>query len=137
MKAIGVIFLVIVILVSFAACDGYAVLEKYPYYQSDCWYCKEIDFTFYYDCDEDGLMKPIESYPLIINGETLYVFIDFMGSNWFLDLDNKDNNISQEERLLFGTWLYRKGDLVLIVEKDNLFDWKYTELVFVANNVAH
>ena len=132
MKRTGIFLLVLSIVLLCSACDGYDFIEKYPHYKADYWYCEQIDFGFYYEYHESGQMKPPSSYRLKKDGETLNVFIDFIVDSWYMDLDNGDDLITLEEQLMEGHWEYRKGDLVLTVEKDNLFGMKYAELIFVA-----
>ena len=131
----AIVFIVIFsVLLCCVGCDTYEVIKKYPRYVSDCWYCSEINFTFCYEYYEDGRMKSLSSYPLNHNGETLNVTIDFISDYWYLQLDNFDDLITMDEQLLNGSWRYNKGNLVLRIIEDNLFDGKYQELVFIPSS---
>ena len=110
--------------------DGYDTRNEYPHYKSESWYCKEIDFRINYQYQEDGRMN-VTSYPLIKEGETLYIYVTFTMDNWYFDLDNNDNHISSDEQLLSGTWSYQDGNLILNISKDSLFQGTYTNLIFV------
>ena len=40
------------------------------------------------------------------------------------------DSVAYEDRLFNGTWKYRNGNLILLIEEDFLFDNKFSELVF-------
>lgn len=131
MRKIIATSLIAVLLVMCVGCfDGYVMREKYPYYQSSYWYCEEIDFAFYYEYYENGRMKSL-TYPLEWEGETLSVIVDFVIDNWYIDLDDGDNQTTVDEQLLSGTWLYEQGNLILKINEDHLFGGRYRELVFI------
>ena len=131
MKKYLVCMIVLVFMFSCSGCyDGYSIANKYPNYKADCWYCEEIDFTFFYEYYKDGRMKHT-TYSLNKDGETLIVWIDFVFDDWCMELDRGLGETSQEDELMSGTWYYRNGNLVLTVNTDKLFDGIYEELVFI------
>lgn len=115
----------------FTSCDMYQIVEKYPHFKANYWYCAEIDFSFHYEYNDDGRINPT-TYPLELDGEILNVDIWFLNDYWYFYLDNGDETTSFEELLLSGTWEYRRNELVLTIQKDNLFGEKYQEFIFIS-----
>lgn len=131
MKRIRLLFLTFSIVFLFTGCyDGYHVIERYPSYKSDAWYCEEIDFSFRYEALESGRRKVLPSRLKV--GEKVYnVAVVFNTDYWHMVSDNGDLNVAEDELLLSGTWSYKEETLVLNITADKLFDEKYNEFVFV------
>ena len=132
MKKLLICALVIVLMFAYSGCfDGHYLTQKYPYQRADYWYCEEIDFSFFYEHHEDGRLES-GIYSLNKDGEILTVWIDFVMDNWYIQLYCEDGaDVSLDDTLMSGTWHYQNKNLVLIIEKDNLFGGAYEKLVFV------
>lgn len=130
-KNLITLFAVVLILTSTGCVDGNYLTGKYPYQKADYWYCEEIDFSFFYEHHEDGRLES-GIYSLNKDGEILTVWIAFTIDNWHIQLYREDGaDVSLDDILMSGTWYYKNENLVLIIEKDNLFGGAYEELVFV------
>ena len=105
--------------------------RRYPWYHADQWYCAEIDMTIEYVTDHNrNLVDRLPSI-LRVNGKTYDVEVCFYyggGGLSFLIDENKDNIA---ESILEGDWKYRRGNLVIQIREESIFDGQYAELVFV------
>lgn len=128
-KAYAIVLSICIVFV-LTACDGYAVLRRYPEYKSLDWYCEELDFSFSYEENEYGNLE-LKTGSLTVGTDVLDVDLFFMIDNWSLVLDKGDEMMTTDDILAEGTWRYRKGNLVFTITEDNLFDGMYDELMFV------
>ena len=94
------------------------------------WQCEDPRFSLAYSRDEKGFL--VQHEELEWNNETMLVDVCFVHGvrKYEVYLDSPSPYVRHEDRLFSGTWKYRRGDLVLIIEDDFLFDNRYSELVF-------
>ena len=117
------------VLIGLVGCDTYAMVEYYPWFRADAWYCEEIDMVMTFKLDQDGdLMENPESQ-LLVNGESMNVGVGFMASNISFFSEPDENNVSKV--LMDGTWEYKGGNVVVTILKDELFSGQYSQLVYV------
>lgn len=111
------------ILAFLSGCDPYA--ESYPFLTESKWICEDPNFILTYTKGDNGVISSEEH--LEWDEQTWEVDLDFHASSYCV---NPENSTAYEERLFSGTWEYRNGNLVLIIEEDLFFDNKYSELIF-------
>ena len=70
-----------------------------------------------------------ESAVLETNGELQEVFVDYQGGT-FIVTPPATEAINYADRLLEGTWRYRRDKLVFYIDYDSVFDGAYKEIVF-------
>lgn len=98
---------------------------RFPWDMCDRWVCQDPEFSLTYYRDADGWLISEES--LQWNGEIITVEIGFTTSEFVVfPLDNP----SFDNRLLQGTWGYKRGNLVLYIKEDFLFDGAFDKLIF-------
>ena len=123
LKRVRCITLLTCLFVFLCGCDGRA--GQYPYDLSASWMCNEPHFVLQYYADEEKSFE-LEKGLIELPEVAIEVDISFgMGDFWVLPIDSK----AYEDRLLSGTWSYRRGDLILKIQEDFLFDHQYSELV--------
>ena len=99
--------------------------RNYPFLVASIWQCKEPHFSIVYGSAENGMLTSSEE--LEWNNKTMPVEVCFLMSEYDV---YPVGSCTYKERLFSGTWKYRNGDLILIIEEDFIFDNQYTELVF-------
>lgn len=114
------LLLLVLICLSMMLCSCDSRAGQYPYQVADEWACNVPCFILTYSNNQEyGKLK--------LEDETINVDVWFgLGDYWVLP----KNSVAYDDRLLGGKWKYRKGDLVLSIEEDFLFEGKYSELVF-------
>lgn len=126
-KCILCIVFIIAVSVLFSACDPRA--GSYPYSNESIWECSNPKIVLEYSRSAGGEL--IEHCTMEWNNTLLNVDLNFRsklfvaGPAAFTDYD---------DRFFSGTWKYRNGNLVLMIEEDFVFDYAYNELVFVKVN---
>ena len=103
---------------------GGADFTEYPSKRASDWVCEDPHFEIHFGdgADEDHLVWEGEKIPVITG-------LRANGFNVFLKTDPQQP--LDKCVLLRGTWKYEKGNMVVRIEEDNIFDGAYTELVFV------
>lgn len=129
MKRYYAVFLVLILLICCNGCDTYSVIEQYPWYKSEQWYCEEIDFSICFAYSEGGCLIESPSSQLCWNEQIYNVNVVFQSNAIEFLIDKDGDNIS--EALLAGTWAYRNKNLVVNIVEDNVFAGAYAELLFV------
>ena len=124
----GVLFIIAVAML-FSGCDPYA--DSYPFLTEAKWECADPKISLEFTKSTTGAIS--ERHTLEWNGMVLYIDLNFR-SNLFVV--NPSTSTHYESRLFPGTWEYRDGNLVLIIEEDFIFDHTYSELVFVKGTAA-
>lgn len=131
------LLLVLLVLVVFlTGCDTYAMFDRYPWDKADQWYCEEIDLTITFAYKEDGSLLGCGTLPWDWNGQTYYnMGVGFGPGHFVFDTPDETrvstNGTVMAKVHLSGLWKYQGKNLILTITEDELFDGKYTELVFV------
>ena len=98
----------------------------YPSDKALHWICEDPYFEIYFS---DNQFEETQAY-IEWNGEKIQVYLGLHASYFDVFLQT-DKNEPLNERVLFrGTWKYKGDTLVVSIDKDNIFDGAYTELVF-------
>lgn len=99
--------------------------RNYPFLISSRWECNDFPFILTYEEHSNG---SVTSYAeLMWNNHVIQVDIGFLMREYDV---YPAKSSSYEDRLFGGTWKYRDGNLVLVIEEDFLFENQYKELVF-------
>lgn len=98
---------------------------EYPWERGSHWVCEDPDFTLSYSVNSLGSMVSEEI--LIWEGREIRVDLA-MGQGYYAVFPKYSNHY--DDRLLTGTWKFKRGNLVLRIEEDFIFDNQYKELVF-------
>lgn len=97
---------------------------EYPWERESQWVCADPHFTVSYLKHSQGSLISEE----ILIWEDKEIRVDLrIGVSYFTVFPEYSN--VHDDRLLSGTWKYRKGNLVLRIEEDFIFDNQYKELV--------
>lgn len=99
--------------------------RNYPYHVASMWQCNDPYFLITYNRKENGALTSYEK--LEWNDEAIQIDLCFLMSEYYV---YPVTSSEYGDRLLSGTWEYRNGDLVLIIDEDYIFDNQYKELVF-------
>lgn len=99
--------------------------RNYPFHVASMWQCDDPHFSIVYSREENGILTSYEE--LEWNNETMQVEICFLMRDYDV---YPATSSAYEDRLFSGTWKYRHGDFVLLIEEDFLFNNTYSELVF-------
>lgn len=113
-------FLICTIL--FSGCDPRS--GKYPHQRSEQWCSEEPQISLNYSKREDGTWEFNET--LLYNGSLKEINLA-MHSSYYCVYPADSNH--HGDRLFSGSWKYRSGNLVLIVEEDFIFDGKYSKII--------
>ena len=95
--------------------------DEYPYTIAEYCYCSELDFT---------LNVTSEVSKLVWHNQQYEVAIGFRAGGYDIFVENGDGAVEQNEILFRGSWSYKRGNLVLEISDDRLFDGTYKELTF-------
>ena len=80
-----------------------------------------------YTHNEDGTWTFCEE--LYWNDELIAIAVA-MQSDYFCVYPFTNSNVTHhEDRLFSGTWKYRQGNLILMIEEDYIFDGQYSQIV--------
>ena len=123
------IFLIAFALCVFSACDP--PWYSYPYQKGGVWTSDDPEFTVLYAKLENGVTE--QTATLVLDDNIIQVELYFRSSLY--DVYPKGVN-EYDNRLFGGTWEYRKGNLVLYIEDDFIFDGRYSEIVLSPSNVS-
>lgn len=120
MAIVCVVFLIFSVL--FSGCDPRS--GKYPFQQGEQWYSEEPQICLNYSKQEDGTWEMHET--LLYNGSLKEINLAMHSSDYCVYPADSNHH---DDRLFSGTWKYRNGNLVLIVEEDFAFDGKYSKII--------
>ena len=123
------LILLILVVSCFLIIATHILANEYPYDKGSHWVCAEPEFSLSYSKTTQGDL--ISEEVLILNGEAIPVSIGYGRGNF--TVFPKDSN-QYDDRLLTGTWKYRRGKLILQIKEDFIFGNKYSELVFLPTN---
>ena len=127
-KKYVIAFLAVLQMFFFSGCDAYYDANEYPYQKKGCWYCEEIDLTLDY---RNGLRTVSNDGTHIKwHDKTLCVSVAYRADMFSIGLFPKEANepISSE---LIGRWCYQDGNIVVIVEQDEIFGNAFEMLEFI------
>lgn len=117
-----ILALFLILMLSLSGCDPF--VGKYPCDSEATWVCHDPKIVLEYTYVGGHLYrKEVIEY----NGEEIFIEAGYRGG-YFYALPRNSNYYS--DRLLTGEWKYVDGNLVIEVEEDYLFGWRYPELVF-------
>ena len=126
-KCILCIVFIIAVSVLFSACDPYA--DSYPFLTEGKWECSDPVIVLEYVKSDAGVIT--EHCAMEWNDMLLYINLNFRAGSF---VANPATSNHYDKRLFTGSWEYRDGNLVLMIEEDFVFDYAYNELVFVKVN---
>ena len=97
--------------------------RTYPHQKASMWICEDPYFVF--STQEDYFVWKGEKYEVHI----------MMKANYFSVYRASENFVISDEYLLFhGRWRYKKGNMVVKITEDHIFDGAYKKLIFVPQN---
>lgn len=102
--------------------------RSYPYFIAPNWHCGEPSFTLSYSTEGHRLISSDEI--LEWNGVVMPVDVEFLMTAYCVYPDTSASYQDYDDRLFSGTWKYRNGNFILIIEEDFIFDHQFSELVF-------
>lgn len=128
--ALSMLFLVVIISIYFISLVGGRdiMAGKYPPEKGGKWVSETPNIVLDYT-NFEGTRERIEK--IYISGEWIDVEVGYMINE--VDICKKiapRTILTEGDELLGGTWKYSDGKLIFTVEYDNIFDSKYTEIVF-------
>ena len=106
----------------FSGCDPRS--GKYPHQRSEQWCSEEPQMSLNYFQQEDGTWEFNET--LLYNGNFQEINLAMHSSYYCVYPANSNHH---DERLFSGSWKYKNGNLVLIIEEDFLFGGKYSSII--------
>ena len=128
-KSILCIVLIVAVSLLFSACDPYA--NSHPYLTESTWVCSDPKITLEYTKGRTGMMTEL----CTIEWNDMSLEFDLYFRSTLFEA-GPAGYTKYEDRLFSGTWKYRDGNLVLMLDEDFLFDNAYKELVFVKVNTT-
>lgn len=97
--------------------------RTYPHQKASVWICEDPYFVF--STQEDYFVWEGEKYEVHI----------MMKASYFSVYRASENFVISDEYLLFhGRWRYKKGNMVVKITEDHIFDGAYEKLIFVPQN---
>lgn len=127
-KRILFVPIIISFLILLTGCDPYA--DSYPSLSESEWVCDDPYFILTYTKEPNGVTSAAEY--LEWDGKRIEVDLAFHANSFSVD---PEKSTDYDDRLFTGTWEYRNGDLVLIIEEDFIFNNEYSELVLTRGDV--
>lgn len=106
----------------FAGCDPRS--GKYPFQKSERWYSEDPQISLCYTKNSDGAWSFY--HILVLENDELEISIGMQSSYYCV---YPADSMHHDDRLFSGSWNYRNGNLVLIVEEDFIFDGKYSKII--------
>lgn len=100
--------------------------KQYPHEKASYWSCDDPKIILNYSKDDQD--NWILSEQIHLDSETIEVSVAMRGNIYCV---YPDDSAYYSDRLFRGKWKYRKGNLVLIIEEDFLFDGQYDEIILV------
>ena len=97
--------------------------RTYPHQKASVWICEDPYFVF--STQEDYFVWEGEKYEVHI----------MMKASYFSVYRASENFVISDEYILFhGRWRYKKGNMVVKITEDHIFDGAYKKLIFVPQN---
>ena len=129
-KRIGAYLILLFVLFSvfLSGCDPYA--ETYPFLDASAWVCRDPYITLIYTEDSKGRISAEEH--LTWHDMQLDIDLHFQANTYCV---SPESSTDHDKRLFTGTWEYRNGDLILKIEEDFVFDYVYSELIFMKTDM--
>ena len=106
------------------ACDP--VAGHYPCQLGHGWVCDEPDIVLDTWRAEDGTWH-YGGEKIIMDGKEIVVQVAYHVHSVFI---NPEGPVYAKAELIKGTWKIQDGCFIIEITEDNIFDGKYTELVF-------
>ena len=116
------IVLVIVSMLLLCGCDPRS--GRYPFQKAENWHSDDPQISLCYAKDSSGNWS--FHHTLIWENEEQEISIGMQASYYCVYPANSSHH---DDRLFSGSWKYRNGNLVLIVEEDFVFDGKYSKII--------
>lgn len=117
------LFLVLILVLFLLGCDPRS--GEYPHELHKEWLCEEPQITLSFDYNQDGILSSSE----VIKTEDGLLSVYFgMNPSFFKTFKVESDHYT--DKLLFGSWEYREGKLVLHIEEDLIFNNRYSSLEF-------
>ena len=120
-RLVPILFFVILLL---TACDP--VGGHYPWQLGHGWVCDDPDIVLDTWRAEDGTWHN-GGEKIIMDGKELIVQVAYHVHSVFI---YPEGPAYAKGELIKGTWKIKDGCLIIEITQDNIFDGKYTELVF-------
>lgn len=99
---------------------------QYPFQKAESWSSADPAISLHYTQNEDNTWTFAEE--LRWNNDTIEIDVAMQSDAYCVYPADSSH---YDDRLFSGHWKYRKGNLVLIIEEDFLFDGAYSEIVLV------
>ena len=125
MYTVVICALLLLYAVLFSGCDPRS--GKYPFQKCEQWYSEEPQISLNYSKREDGTWKMYET--LLYDGEVKEIELAMHSYDFWVYPAPSGHVINHDDLLFSGSWKYRNGNLVLIVEEDFIFDGKYSKII--------
>ena len=120
-RLVPILFFVILLL---TACDP--VGGHYPCQLGHGWVCDDPDIVLDTWRAEDGTWHN-GGEKIIMDGKEISIEVSYQVDSVFI---SPKGAVRADDDLIRGTWKIKDGYLIIEVTQDNIFDGKYTELVF-------
>lgn len=118
-------FIMLAVLVLYG-CDPRS--NQYPFQKAEYWSSNNPSISLCYTKNNDDTWTFREQ--LIWNNNTMGIQIAMQSDSYCVYPADSNH---YDDRLFSGKWKYRKGNLVLIIEEDFIFDNQYPEIVLIPN----
>ena len=116
--------MLIFVILLLTACDP--VAGHYPCQLGHGWVCDDPDIVLDTWRAEDGTWH-YGGEKIIMDGKEISIEVSYQVDSVFI---SPKGAVRADDDLIRGTWKIKDGYLIIEVTQDNIFDGKYTELVF-------
>ena len=123
-RVIRLVPMLIFVILLLTACDP--VAGHYPCQLGHGWVCDDPDIVVDTWRAEDGTWH-YGGEKIIMDGKEISIEVSYQVDSVFI---SPKGAVRADDDLIRGTWKIKDGYLIIEVTQDNIFDGKYTELVF-------
>ena len=123
-RVIRLVPMLIFVILLLTACDP--VAGHYPCQLGHGWVCDDPDIVLDTWRAEDGTWH-YGGEKIIMDGKEISIEVSYQVDSVFI---SPKGAVRADDDLIRGTWKIKDGYLIIEVTQDNIFDGKYTELVF-------
>ena len=117
------ILLILVAAFMCLGCDPY--YGEYPHSEESEWACENPQISLSYRMEENGMISQEER---LVWAETAIEIDVFFRSSFYVVYPA--GLTDYEDRIFSGSWCYRKGNLILKIDEDFIFNDQFDELEF-------
>ena len=123
-RLIQLVLILFFVALLLTACDP--VAGHYPCQLGHGWVCDDPDIVLDTWRAEDGTWH-YGGEKIIMDGKEISIEVSYQVDSVFI---SPKGAVRADDDLIRGTWKIKDGYLIIEVTQDNIFDGKYTELVF-------